>query len=48
MCEDYFEINQTPDELKTRLATMYFTDDARVWYRSYKQENPQQTWPVLA
>lgn len=47
-CEDYFEINQTPEIYKSRLATMNFCGDARQGYRSSKIDNPiLPPWPIL-
>jgi Ty3 transposon capsid-like protein len=47
-CEDFFEINQFPEMLKSRMATMYFTDDAREWFRSYRKENTTlPSWHIL-
>lgn len=46
-CKLYFEVNQTPENYKTRLALLRFTSDAEEWYKYYREENPNSTWPVL-
>ncbi|KAJ3702738.1 hypothetical protein LUZ61_006443 [Rhynchospora tenuis] len=46
-CEFYFEVHQTPEMYKTRLATTHFSGDAREWYRGFKMDNPHPPWPIL-
>ncbi|XP_078173151.1 uncharacterized protein LOC144567004 [Carex rostrata] len=38
---------QTPNEFKSRLATMHFRGEAKDWFRCYKLANPQPPWPDL-
>ncbi|KAJ1694535.1 hypothetical protein LUZ63_011233 [Rhynchospora breviuscula] len=46
-CEFYFEVFQTPEVYRTRLATTHFTGDAREWYRGFKMDNPHPPWLLL-
>ncbi|KAJ4807408.1 polyprotein [Rhynchospora pubera] len=46
-CEFYFEVFQTPEIYKTRLATSHFSGDAREWYRGFKMDNSHPPWPIL-
>lgn len=45
--EFYFEMYQTPEMYKSRMASMSFMGDAREWYRSFKIANPFPPWPIL-
>ncbi|KAJ4802668.1 polyprotein [Rhynchospora pubera] len=45
--EFYFEVFQTPEVYKTRLAITHFHGDARDWYRGFLQNKPDPPWPVL-
>lgn len=46
-CKLYCEVNQTPENYKTRLASLGLTGDAEEWYDCYRVEHPNPTWPVL-
>ncbi|KAJ4807690.1 polyprotein [Rhynchospora pubera] len=45
--EFYFDVYQTPEIYKTRLAVTHFVGEAREWYRGFKLHNPDPPWPVL-
>ncbi|KAJ3706667.1 hypothetical protein LUZ61_010372 [Rhynchospora tenuis] len=45
--EFYFDVFQTPEMYKTRMATTHFGGDAREWYRGFKMDNPHPPWPIL-
>ncbi|KAJ4745876.1 polyprotein [Rhynchospora pubera] len=46
-CDFYFEVFQTPEVYKTRMATSHFTGDASEWYRGFKMDNPHPPWLIL-
>ncbi|KAJ4753527.1 polyprotein [Rhynchospora pubera] len=46
-CEFYFDVFQTPEMYKTRMATTHFGGNAREWYRGFKMDNPHPPWPIL-
>ncbi|KAJ1692442.1 hypothetical protein LUZ63_009140 [Rhynchospora breviuscula] len=46
-CDFYFDVYQTPEIYKTRLATSHFCGDAREWYRGFKLNNPHPPWSIL-
>lgn len=46
-CNYYFDVYQTQEMYKTRLATMSFVGDASEWYECYRVENPNPPWPIL-
>ncbi|KAJ3701854.1 hypothetical protein LUZ61_005559 [Rhynchospora tenuis] len=46
-CEFYFDVFQTPEIYKTRMATTHFVGEARDWYRGFKLDKPHPPWPIL-
>lgn len=47
-CEYYFDLCQTPEMYKTRLAVIHMIGDAREWFRYFEIDSPHPSWPILA
>ncbi|KAJ4811165.1 polyprotein [Rhynchospora pubera] len=45
--EYFFEIYQTPDDYKTRLAVIHFVGEASSWYRNFRMGMENPPWELL-
>ncbi|KAJ1702159.1 hypothetical protein LUZ63_001938 [Rhynchospora breviuscula] len=46
-CENYFDIFQIPENYKTKMAVLHFTDEAADWFDCFKEEYPNPPWQIL-
>lgn len=46
-CEFDFDLHQTPECQKERMAIFHFSLDVRDWYRTYNVSHPQHNWDEL-
>ncbi|KAJ4788261.1 polyprotein [Rhynchospora pubera] len=46
-CENYFDIFQIPEQYKSKMAVLHFTEEAADWYECFKEEYPNPPWQIL-
>ncbi|KAJ1688260.1 hypothetical protein LUZ63_019650 [Rhynchospora breviuscula] len=46
-CENYFDIFQIPENFKTKMVVLHFTEEAADWFECFKEDCPHPPWQLL-